>query len=263
MSRSPVHVLVFLLMVTPGFSSRAASQLRSPSDLQAPARAVEASRESISNRSLEVKGDVMMARGQYAEALDAYQHLWPQTATTLNKTGTAYMHLYAVDWAQRNYELALKLDPHYSSALNNLGAIYHGKRDFSLAEKTYKQALKYDSHAAVTYSNLGTTYFAEGKYKKGAKAYAKAIELDPEVFSPERRNMIEAGSSREQRSVTAFCLAEVLASAGKNAEALEALRKALSEGFDDKKRLMSDKELAALRKLPEFHELMVAEHLEE
>ena len=259
--------IAFLLLPLAAFALHpvAASQLTSSyRDVQTPASAVEASHETLANRSLEVKGDVMMARGNYVEALDAYQHLWPQTASTLNKTGTAYLHLYALDPALRNYTLALKLDPHYSPALNNVGAIYHGRRDFRGAEKVYKTALKYDPHSAVTYCNLGTTYFAERKYKKGAKSYAKALELDPEVFSSARRNMIEAGgATREQRSATSFYLAEVYASAGKNEEALEALRRALSEGFDDRKRLMGDKELASLRKLPEFHQLLAAQRLEE
>jgi tetratricopeptide (TPR) repeat protein len=257
MSRlAAIPILIACLIAA--FHSRA----EDPHNVQTMAAEEAASRETLARRSLEVKGDVMMARGEYVEALHAYEHLWPQTASTLNKTGTAYLHLYAVDPALRNYELAVKLDPHYAAAWNNLGAIYHGRRDFAQAEKIYKKALKYDPHAAITYSNLGTTYFAEGKYKKGAKAYARALELDPDVFSPSRRNMIEEGSSREQRSATAFYLAEVYASAGKTSEALEALRKAFSEGFEDRKRLMEDKELASLRRTPEFQELMAGQHLQ-
>ena len=203
-----------------------------------------------------------MARGNYAAALDVFQHMWPQTAVSLNKMGTAYHHLYAMDAALKYYELAVKLDPRYSEAYNNIGAIYHGRQEFRLAEKAYKQALKYKPHSAVTYSNLGTTYFAEHNYKKGVKAYAKALELDPEVFDPERRNRVDEGSSREQRMAAAFYLAVVYASAGKNDEALECLRKALSEGFDDRKRLREDKELASLRKTPEFRELLAAQHLD-
>jgi hypothetical protein len=54
----------------------------------------------------------------------------------------------------------------------------------------------------------------------------------------------------------AFYLAEVYASSGRKNEALVSLRKALSNGFNDRKRLMEDKELASLRQTPEFQELM-------
>ena len=39
------------------------------------------------------------------------------------------------------------------------------------------------------------------------------------------------------------------------------LRAALNEGFDDRKKLMEDKDLASLRETPEFHLLMAEDHL--
>lgn len=231
-------------------------------DFQSASPAIEVSRETLASHSLELKGDVLMARGSYAAALEAYQKVSPQTAVTINKMGTAYHHLFALDEAMKNYQFALKLDPHYGQAYNNLGAVYHGKQEYKLAEKAYKKALKYQPHEASTYFNLGTAYFAEGKYKKGIEAYQKAMQLDPEVFSAERRNRVEAASSKQQRMATSFYMAEVYASAGKNTEALEALRKALSEGFHDRKRLMEDKELASLRGMPEFQEMLAEQHLQ-
>jgi hypothetical protein len=40
-------------------------------------------------------------------------------------------------------------------------------------------------------------------------------------------------------------------------ESLSYLRKALEAGFKDRKLLMKDKEFAALRSTPEFHQLMM------
>ena len=250
-------LLVFLLFVSAA-SSRA-------DDVQ-PKRPVAAAAQALhaawASQPLEQQGDLLMARGDYAAALEAYKNAEPRTAVTWNKLGVAYHHLFALDEALKNYKLALALDPHYSGAYNNLGAVYHGKHEFALAEKAYKRAIKYQPGAAVSYCNLGTTYFAESKYKKGIKAYQTAMQIDPQVFSPERRDQIEEGSSREQRMAMSFFLAEAFAGAGRNDEALAALRKALAEGFNDRKRLMEDKQFAELRKLPEFHELMVGAQLE-
>jgi tetratricopeptide (TPR) repeat protein len=223
--------------------------------------AAEVSHESPVDQSPEALGDLLMVRGNYAAAITAYQHAVPPTAVTWNKLGIAYHHLFALDEAMKDYKLAIALDPHYAGAYNNLGAVYHGKHQFSLAEKAYKRAIKYQPRSAVTYCNLGTAYFAESKYKKGIKAYQEALKIDPEVFNPEQRAKIEEGSSREERMAIAFYLAEVYASSGRKNEALVSLRKALSNGFNDRKRLMEDKELASLRQTPEFQELMDEEQL--
>lgn len=218
--------------------------------------------ETGADVSPEVRGDMLMARGNYAAAIDAYQQVQPWTAVTWNKVGVAYHHLFALDEALKDYKMAVKLDPHYAGAYNNMGAVYHGKREFSLAVKAYKRSLKYQPAAAVTYCNLATTYFAESKYKKGSKAYQQALKLDPDVLSANRRDQIEESSTREQRMAFAFYLAELYASTGRNDEALASLRKAFSNGFSDRKRLMEDKELADLRKTPEFHQLVTEAQLQ-
>ncbi len=211
---------------------------------------------------LEIRGDLLMARGQYAAALNAYQQAEPRTAITWNKLGVAYHHLFALDEALKNYKLAIKLDPHYAGAYNNLGAVYHGKGQYAQAEKAYKRALKYEPRAAVTYCNLATTYFAESKYKKGAKAYQEALKIDPHVLDADRRDQIEETSTRKQRMAFALYLAELYASTGRNDEAIASLRRALSNGFHDRKRLMQDEQLAELRKTAEFHQLMLDAQLE-
>lgn len=218
--------------------------------------------DSSADVSPEVRGDLLMARGKYAAAIDAYQQVQPWTAVTWNKLGVAYHHLFALDEALKDYKMAVKLDPHYAGAYNNMGAVYHGKREFSLAVKAYKRSLKYQPRAAVTYCNLATTYFAESKYKKGAEAYQEALKLDPDVLSADRRDQIEESSTRQQRMAFSFYLAELYASIGRKDEALASLRKAFSNGFSDRKRLMEDKELTELRKTPEFHQLVTEAQLQ-
>jgi tetratricopeptide (TPR) repeat protein len=217
---------------------------------------------NVPDKPLELQGDMFLARGDYAAALEAYKHAEPRSAVTWNKEGIAYHHLFALDEALKNYKMALALNPHYAEAYNNLGAVYHGKREFGQAEKSYKRALKYNPRAAIIYRNLGTSYFAELKFKQGVKAYEKALELDPDIFSHGHQNAVEETGSRTQRREEAFYLAEVYARAGRLDAALDSLRRAFMEGFDDRKRVMEDKNLLALRGTPGFQKLMVDEHLE-
>ncbi len=105
------------------------------------------------------------------------------------------------------------------------------------AEHWYKRALKHTSESAVIYCNLGTAYFAEGNFKKGMKMYQKAFSIDEGVF-PDRAKMVEGGGSREQRVAINYYIAQTFASAGKQEQALIYLRKAMDEGFKDRKRPM-------------------------
>jgi tetratricopeptide (TPR) repeat protein len=121
--------------------------------------------------------------------------------------------------------------------------------------------LKHTSESAVIYCNLGTAYFAEARYKKGIKAYRKAFSIDQQVFAPNQNAMVEAASSREQRIEMNYFVAATYARVGQQEQALNSLRKAMDEGFKDRKRLNEDKDFATLRTTPEFQHLLDQENL--
>lgn len=210
----------------------------------------------------EARGDLLMARGNYEAAVNTYLQAKLTNAVIWNKIGVAYHHLFAFDEALKAYQTALRFDPHFSSALNNIAAIYHGRHDYKQAEHYYKRALKYSPGMAVTYCNLGTSYFAEAKYKQGVKAYQTAYKIDPHVFTPDHSAMVEEGSPRRQLLVIHYYLAQTYANAGNKDQALAFLRKALDEGFKDRKRLMEDKGFASIRSTPEFQQLLQQEGLD-
>jgi tetratricopeptide (TPR) repeat protein len=216
---------------------------------------------SIEPLPAEMKADILMARGQYAAAIVAYQQANLKSATVWNSIGMAYHHMFALDEARKAYEKALSINHNFAAASNNLAAVYYGQHDFRDAEHYYKRALKHSKESAVIFCNLGTDYFAQSKYKQGMKAYRKAFEMDEKVFAPDQSVMIEAGSSREQRIAMNYFVAESFARVGKHEQALIYLRKAMDEGFNDRKRLNEDKDFATLRTTPEFQHLLDQENL--
>jgi tetratricopeptide (TPR) repeat protein len=216
---------------------------------------------SLDQFPAERRADILMARGEYAAAITAYQQGNLKSALTWNSIGMAYHHLFALDEARKAYQQALAINPRFAPAANNLAAIYYAQRELSEAEHWYKRALKHTSESAVIYCNLGTAYFAEAKYKQGIKAYRKAFSIDEEVFSPKQNAMVEAGSSRTQRIEMNYFVAATYARVGRQEQALTALRKAMDEGFKDRKRLVEDKDFAALRTTPEFQHLLDEENL--
>ena len=206
------------------------------------------------------RGDILMARKRYREAIETYQEGIRSAAVLYNKMGIAYHQLMDFKTALEHYRKALQVDSSYSEAINNIGTVYYAQKNHKRAIKQYKEALKHAPMSASIYSNLGTAYFARKKYKDASAAYQRALEIDPDVF--EHRNT--AGSLLQERSVQErakfhYYLAKTYAKAGMVDRALSYIRKALEEGFRDKDRFRKDAEFQALQELEEFQALMEME----
>jgi tetratricopeptide (TPR) repeat protein len=212
--------------------------------------------------SAEIQGDLLAARQRYLDAIEAYRRAPQDSAVLANKIGVAYHHMFDITDARKYYEAAIRMNPKYAEAYNNLGAIYHAEKNYKQAQRYYRKAIKLQPNSPLFYSNLGTAYFFQGNAKKGAEAYRQAFTLDPEVFERGNGSKIEQGSSTKDLATVNYCLAKTYAQAGMNDRALAYLRKALGEGFSDRKRLMSDRELASLRETPEFLQLLSRERLQ-
>ena len=210
--------------------------------------------------SPETLGDLAMIHQQYITAIEDYRQAPPNSAVIWNKIGMAYHHLFAMDEAKRDYERALRLRPDYPEALNNLGAVFYAKRNYKKAIRYYLRALRLEPGSAPIYSNLGTAWFARHKTQQGLDAYRKAFALDPSVFENSVQLVSESLPVHE-RAQQDFCMAELFASSGRLDRALEYLRKALDEGFSDRKKILEDRTLAQLRTTPQFAQLMTEQKL--
>jgi tetratricopeptide (TPR) repeat protein len=210
--------------------------------------------------SVETRGDIFMARKMYREAIDVFREDKSKNPVIANKIGIAYHQMLQLDDARKYYQQAIRLKPDYAEAINNLGTVYYAAKSYSKAIRYYKRALKYAPNSASIYSNLGTAYFGRKKYKEAMETYQIALKLDPNVFENrggygvllEERNI-------EERAKFHFHMAKLYAQAGRNELALQYLRKALEEGFKEKKKIEEDPDFQAMRDLPEFKELLALE----
>jgi tetratricopeptide (TPR) repeat protein len=212
--------------------------------------------------SPEMRGDIFMARKMYREAIDAFREGPRKDAVLLNKIGIAYHQMQQLDTARKSYEQALKVKPGYVEAMNNIGTIYYAKKSYRRAISWYNKALRAapdQSRSASIYMNLGTAYFARKQYDNCTKAYQTAMQLDPEVF--ERHGsfgvMLEERTV-EERAKYHFHIAKLYARNGRDELAIQYLRKALEEGYKEKK-LAEVPEFAHIRETPEFKELLARE----
>jgi tetratricopeptide (TPR) repeat protein len=210
----------------------------------------------------EMRGDIFMARKMYREAIDTFREGPPKDPILLNKIGIAYHQMMQLDSARKSYEEAVKMKPDYVEAINNLGTVWYAKKNNRRAINFYLRALKIapeEIKSASIYMNLGTAYFARKRYDDATKTFQTALHLDPEVF--ERHGnfgvMLEERSV-EERGKFHFYLAKLYAKGGRNDLALQYLRKALEEGFKEKK-LGEEPEFASMKEMPEFKQLLTLE----
>jgi len=212
--------------------------------------------------SAETRGDIYMARKMYREAIETFRQGPAKDPVIQNKIGIAYHQMTQLDAARKYYEQAIRLKPDYMEAINNLGTVYYGKKSYRRAISVYRRALRVapeDTRSASIYMNLGTAYFARKNYDLASEAYQTALRLDPDVFEHHGNfGVMLEERSVEERAKFHFYLAKLYAKEGRNELALQYLRKALEEGYKDKK-LADTPEFATIRDLPEFKEIMARE----
>jgi tetratricopeptide (TPR) repeat protein len=213
--------------------------------------------------TIEQRGDILMARKQYREAIDMFREGSAKDPVLWNKQGIAYHQMMQLGNARKSYEQALKLKPDYVEVMNNLGTIYYAQHSFRRAISWYNKALKVapsESRSASIYMNLGTAQFARKKYEEATTAYQTALKIDPDVFEHHGNFgvMLEEHSVQE-RAKYHYYVAKLYAKGGRTELALQYLRKALEEGFKEKDKINKDPEFAAMRDMPEFKQLLASE----
>ncbi|HLZ14083.1 MAG TPA: tetratricopeptide repeat protein [Candidatus Acidoferrum sp.] len=233
-----------------------------PRSIQAPSQEASPS-TPVGARSLsaEEMADLMMARKEFKEAVQAYKKLVdqnPKNAVIYNKLGIALHKEYDLTGALRSYERAVKLDPTYADAQNNIGVIWYDKKKFTRAIRAYQKAIKMRADLAVSYSNLGYAYFADKKYEDSIGAFQQALKLDPTVLDhgPGRNGSTVQDRSVEDRAKFYFLLAKSFAESGNFARSLVYLRKAKDEGYKTINEVQTDPAFSAMLKLPEMQEVL-------
>jgi tetratricopeptide (TPR) repeat protein len=209
--------------------------------------------------SAQERGDILMARKMYREAIDTYKEA-PESAILMNKIGIAYHQLTDLGAAANYYSRAVKLDSKYAEAMNNLGTVYYSRGSYRRAIGQYKKVLRIKPESASTLANLGSAYFARKQYELASENYQKALAIDPNVF--ESRSGV--GSVVRDRTVGDrpmffYYLAKSYAKAGMLEQALNYIRKSVEEGFKERQKFMDEPEFAGLQKDPEFQKIMAME----
>jgi tetratricopeptide (TPR) repeat protein len=90
--------------------------------------------------------------------------------------------------------------------------------------------------------------------------YQTAVRLEPDIFEHHGTfGQILEERSVEERAKYHFFLAKLYAKQGRNELAIQNLRKALEEGYKEKKKLEEEPDFAGLKDLPDFQKLLTTE----
>ena len=208
---------------------------------------------------LMAEGDERALAGQSHFALLKYleaSRLNPYYEVIFNKLAIAYSRLQQFRQAEKAVERAIRLEPRYSSAHNTIGIVYLANRSNKRAIRSFQEAIRLKPEEANFYVNLGQAYLKEEKYKEGLSTYQKALKLDPEIL--DNPNVIELTprSTEVERPENLYQMARVFAELGSKQSCLEYLGKALSAGFSDGRRLMSDTAFEKFYEDAEFMDLI-------
>jgi tetratricopeptide (TPR) repeat protein len=210
--------------------------------------------------SAETRGDIFMARKMYHEAIEAFGEGSPKDPVLRNKTGIAWHQLQQLDKALKAYQQAVRLKPDYHEAINNVGTVYYTRKSYRRAVSQYRKAIAIAPEQASIHSNLGMAYFARNQMEPAVEEFRTALKLDPEVFE----HHSSYGVLLQERSVADrakyhYWMATLYVQGGRSDLAIQYLRKAIEEGYKERKKLGEDPKFASIRELPEFKELLTLE----
>ncbi|MGA8220622.1 MAG: tetratricopeptide repeat protein [Candidatus Acidiferrales bacterium] len=250
--------LVFSLTLQAQQVTHPPAQDQSPSS----ADSAPATRQMTPAQTAELRGDVMMARKEFAQAVSAYEQVTaaePKNSLVLNKIGVAYQELGDLNRSSRFYKKAMKADKTFASPINNLGTIEYEKKHYGRAISLYTKASTLKIDLSTIYSNLGYAYFANKDYPQAMETFSKALKLDPTIFDHKGG----AGSIIQQRTTTdpglfSFFVAKQYASMGDAERTAHYLKLARDDGYSNFLSAQTDPAFAKVIKDPRVQEVLQA-----
>jgi tetratricopeptide (TPR) repeat protein len=218
--------------------------------------------------------------GRYQDAVPCFRRwteLQPDSSRGYQALGTTYHAAGDTRQALVNYEKAISMADD-ARAYSNLGSLYAGEGRFIDAARAYEKAVALEPGTPAKYKNLGDAYRRLGRDGDARKTYVRGATLsrdllrvnpkDAAVLSslavleaklgrPDQASRLaaEAVSLSPSNGEIIYRRAVVHALAGHPVDALKDLRVALTRGASATI-AGQDYDLAILRNLPEFKELV-------
>lgn len=209
--------------------------------------------------TLEQRADIFMARKNYADAADYYYRALKQASfkdpRVWNKLGIALQEENKFHSARKAFTNATRADKTFAEAWNNLGTVHFMEKKYAGSVKYYRRAIELKGDNATFHINLGISYSRLGKYVEAVEEYRTALRIDPKVMAQDS-SVGTVVKSSETDVKYYFYMAKAFASVGDAEDAVHYLRRALEDGFNDRKRIDEDPDFKKISQYPAFVELL-------
>jgi dienelactone hydrolase len=176
------------------------------------------------------------------ELLEGWLAVHPEDAVGHVSYGRMLAQLGRIPEATASFERALALGSTDPGMYIGLGLARAGQQRWREAAEFLERALAAGVTAGHVYGQLALAQLYLGRNEEAVRNYERALEAG-----------IPSGNVR---SVSLYNLACGYARLGQNERALDALSRAVDEGFVDRATLAADPDLQPVRELPRFHEIM-------
>lgn len=112
------------------------------------------------------------------DACTAIIILDPQNDGALVNRGIAYRRIGDLDRAIRDYDGAIRLNPHAADAFNNRGNAFRAKEQFDRAIRDYDEAIRLNPHYAHAFNNRGIIFLDMDHADRAILDFDRAIAED-------------------------------------------------------------------------------------
>jgi tetratricopeptide (TPR) repeat protein len=196
----------------------------------------------------------------------------PSSTLALNNLVTIFRINNQADSVRYYYQQLMKDDPGNAAMISNMGVLFSSMQKTDSAIVIYKQALAADSTFALAWNNLGTAYNDLALYDTAILFYQKAIHYDPsytrayfnmgmayynqQMYDTAILYIQKAAAMEPDVSFHYYYLACAYALKEEPGESIKNIRRALEKGYNNKYNLLNDLDLASVRNLPQFKELI-------
>ena len=116
-----------------------------------------------------MRGDILMAKKMYREAIEMYKTGPSDSAVLANKIGIAYHQLLDLDSARKWYDRAVKLKPDYAEAINNLGTVYYARKSYRRSITQYKKGAAHHARFGLHPQQPGDVVFRAQELRAGVR----------------------------------------------------------------------------------------------
>lgn len=147
------------------------------------------------------QAEALVRQGQWDQGISLLTELLkadPENLKALNLLGIALTGKGDLTAADREFQHAVRLDPHFGPALKNLAINEFIQKDVTAAERHFSQALALAPNDPVIHAYLGHIAYSRHQYRNAAAHLEKAGNLmrDPAVASELAESDLEIGQQQ-------------------------------------------------------------------